>query len=71
VKPLGYSSSTALVTMGQLLSNLRHLDDRDEAVDRLIEHIEGDRAWLVAESAAPWPPRRPPAWVRRAPNVLR
>ena len=60
----GYSCSNALVTIGQLLTSLRQVPDPDGTVNRLIERIQEDRAWLVAESIAPWPPRRPPTWLR-------
>jgi hypothetical protein len=57
----------ALRTMQLVAEALRDEPDPDGHLARLIERIEGERAWVMAEMVLGEPPRRPPSWVRRDP----
>jgi hypothetical protein len=53
----------ALRTMREVADSLRDLPDPDGALTRLIERIEGERAWVAAELRLGLPPQQPPRWL--------
>ena len=63
--------SRALRTMQLVAEELRDVPDPNGSLALLIERIEGERAWIMAEMVLGHPPRRPPSWVRRQPALAR
>lgn len=58
----------ALRTMAEVSDVLRDETDPDGALADLAFRIEADREWVRASFALGEPPRRPLAWLRRAPG---
>jgi len=57
--------AAALHTTRAVVEALLDEPDPDGFISKLIQRIEGERAWLRAELALGTPPARPPEWVRR------
>ena len=63
--------SRALQTMQFVTDALSDEPDPNGRLALLIERIEGERAWVIAEMVLGRAPRRPPPWVRRDPALAR
>jgi hypothetical protein len=59
-----------LSTMTAVLQEVRDAPDSDGVLADLANRIEAEREWVQSLLALGEEPSRPPAWLRRTPNVL-